>query len=104
MNSERVEVLEKLLAADAQDTFSRFALGLEYWQVRPQDACVQFEAILSYDSKYVPAYFQLGRLCAELEQVELARDWIEKGIAIAEQVGDHHALGEMQDFLDDLDL
>lgn len=104
MNDERAQILAQLLEADPRDTFSRFALGLELWQQQPELALQHFETILSYDQNYVPAYFQLGRLLAEQGQLDKARGWIERGIEIAEQVGDHHALGEMQDFLNDLDL
>lgn len=104
MNDERARILAQLLEVEPQDTFSRFALGLELWQQQPEVALQHFQTILGYDSRYVPAYFQLGRLLAELSRVDEARSWIERGIEIAEQVGDHHALGEMQDFLNDLDF
>ncbi len=103
MNQERVQQLEKLLALDSQDVFTNFALGLEFWEGDPERALSQFERVLELDAKYVPAYFQLGKLMAEQGKDKQARDWLLRGMDLAEEVGDRHALEEMQDFLDGLE-
>lgn len=102
MNQERVATLEKLLKMDPCDVFSTYALGLEFLEGQPERAEQQFRRVLELDAKYVAAYFQLGKLAADQDKLEAARKWLEQGIEVAEQVGDHHALGEMQDFLDSL--
>jgi tetratricopeptide (TPR) repeat protein len=103
MNQERVATLEKLLQLDPNDEFSNYALGLECLEDQPQRAEQQFLRVLELDPDYVAAYFQLGKLAADQDKPDTARTWLEKGIEVAEKVGDHHALGEMQDFLNDLD-
>lgn len=103
MNEERLAQLEKILQLDPEDVFTHFALGLEHWEHHPQKAESQFRRVLELDPKYVPAYFQLGKLAAEQEHSEVACQWLKQGIGLAEEVGDRHALEEMQDFLDGLE-
>ncbi len=103
MNEERVATLEKLLKMDPLDTFSTYALGLECLESQPDRARQQFLRVLELDSKYVAAYFQLGKLSCDQDKIEAARKWLEQGIEVAAEVGDHHALGEMEDFLDQMD-
>lgn len=102
MNQDRVATLEKLLKMDPSDVFSTYALGLEFLEAEPQRAEQQFRRVLELDAKYVAAYFQLGKLAADQDNQPVARKWLEQGIEVAEEVGDQHALGEMEDFLDSL--
>lgn len=94
--------LQKLLQMDPSDVFSHYALGLEQLEGNAAESERCFLRVLELDARYVAAYFQLGQLKAELGELEAAQSWLEKGIEVAEQVGDQHALGEMQDFLDQL--
>jgi len=103
MDQERVTTLEKLLKMDPTDVFSCYALGLELLEAQPLRSEQQFLRALEIEPDYVAAYFQLGKLKADRAELESARFWLEKGMEVAERVGDHHALGEMQDFLNDLD-
>ncbi|MBS2039223.1 tetratricopeptide repeat protein [bacterium] len=102
MNEERVATLKKLIEMDPQDTFSVYALGLEYLEGEPTQAQSHFEQVLKLDPRYVAAYFQLGKLNYDQGAEKAATEWLEKGIAVAEEVGDTHAAGEMQDFLDQM--
>lgn len=102
MDSERVAILEKLVAMDPQDLFSKFALGLEHKADMPHAAIRHFEQLLAVNADYVPAYFQMGLTYLEQNEFESARAWLEQGVAVAERVGDHHALGEMQEVLETL--
>lgn len=102
MNTERVATLKKLIEMDPQDTFSVYALGLEYLEGDPAQAQSQFQNVLKIDPRYVAAYFQLGKLSCDQGDEKAATEWLEKGIAVAEEVGDSHAAGEMQDFLDQM--
>jgi len=102
MNQDRVDTLKKLIQMDPSDTFSVYALGLEYLENDPPQALSQFQRVLELDPKYVAAYFQLGKLRFDLGEEEAATEWLEKGILVAEEVKDFHAAGEMQDFLDQM--
>ena len=103
MNQERVATLESLLKMDPGDVFTTYALGLECLESQQDRAEQQFRRVLELDANYVAAYFQLGKLAADQDKIEAARIWLEKGMEVAEQVGDHHALGEMQEFLDEME-
>lgn len=102
MNEERIKTLQQLLQMDPADVFSEFALGLEYLESQPETAKQHFQRTLDKDSRYVAAYFQLGKLFFDQGDEKAATEWLEKGIAVAEEVGDAHAAGEMQDFLDQI--
>lgn len=102
MNEERINTLRQLLKMDPSDVFSQFALGLEYLEAHPELARRQFHLTLEKDQRYVAAYFQLGKLFFDQGDEKAATEWLEKGIRVAEEVGDSHAAGEMQDFLDQM--
>jgi tetratricopeptide (TPR) repeat protein len=102
MDHERAQTLQKLLALDPSDTFSRYALGLEYRDSEPTTALEHLQAVIDRDPDYVPAYFQSGLIQSEQGDFEAAREWLERGIGVARRVGDEHALGEMQEALDQL--
>jgi tetratricopeptide (TPR) repeat protein len=102
MDSERIEILKKLIQMDPSDTFSRFALALEHKEEKPVEAVQLFEELLKLDPDYVPAYFQAGLTRLDQNDFDQARDWLERGIEVAQKVGDDHALGEMQEVLDTL--
>ncbi len=102
MNQERIKTLQQLLQMDPNDTFTQFALGLEHLEGQPLEAERHFRLTLEKDDRYVAAYFQLGKLAFDQGDEKAATDWLEKGIAVAEEVGDAHAAGDMQDFLDQM--
>ncbi len=102
MDTERIEILKKLIQMDPADTFSRFALGLEHKAEHPDEAVRLFNDLLQVDPNYVPAYFQAGLARLEQNDFDRAKDWLERGIEVAQKVGDDHALGEMQEVLDTL--
>ncbi|MBX3166658.1 MAG: hypothetical protein KF760_04570 [Candidatus Eremiobacteraeota bacterium] len=102
MNEERIKTLQQLLKMDPTDVFSEFALGLEFLEAHPELAQRHFYLTLEKDDRYVAAYFQLGKLFFDQGNEKAATEWLEKGIQVAEEVGDAHAAGEMQDFLDQI--
>jgi tetratricopeptide (TPR) repeat protein len=102
--SNRIEVLEQFVAQDPSDAFSRYALALELVKVgRESDAAIEFNEVISRDSGYVAAYYQLGRLLAQSEDTNAARDVYSRGLVAAKAAGDQRALSELQEALDALD-
>lgn len=102
MNQERIATLQSLVDQDPEDVFSLYALGLEYLESDNQRSQTYFTRVLDLEPNYVAAYFQLGKLYAAAADEGEARHWLELGMNVASQVGDQHALEEMQDFLDGL--
>lgn len=96
----RREQLQQMLQDNADDPFLLYALALEDRSAGHEDeALAGLDRVLAVDSRYVAAYFQKGQILAGQENYAEARDALQKGIAVASEVGDAHAEGEMTEFL-----
>lgn len=104
MAPNMIEKLESYLKIDPKDTFTRFALALEYVKLDNLDkACDLFEEIVADDPEYVGTYYHLGGLYQKLNRMEEAIKTYQQGVEIARKAGDHHALSELQTALLELD-
>jgi thioredoxin-like negative regulator of GroEL len=100
MKSRR-ELLEEFLAADPNDSFSRYALALELEkEERVGEAIDQLKDVVARDPGYVAAYYHLGRMLARAGQVEQARGVYTSGLDAASRAGDQKTRSEIQDALD----
>jgi thioredoxin-like negative regulator of GroEL len=100
----RRDMLEEFVAQDPDDSFSRYALALEFEkESRVEDALPQLREVIARDPSYVAAYYQLGKLLAQVGQIEEARDVYRRGLDAAMASGDQRARSEMQEALDNLD-
>lgn len=105
MAKSRFEALQEYLAQDPNDSFTRYALAMEYvGQHEVAKAVEQLEDLLNRDNLYIPAYQQLGYLYAQLERRDEAISILRRGIEVATAAGETHARGEMLDALDELEL
>jgi Tfp pilus assembly protein PilF len=103
MREERIAKLKALLAREENDSFSRYALALEYAGTSNYaEALGLLEDLIQRDQSYLPAYQQLGYLYQRLDRREEAIAMFTRGIELAGEQGDTHAEGEMQDALDEL--
>jgi tetratricopeptide (TPR) repeat protein len=101
--SKRLEMLEKAVASGTADSFTWYALALEYRSLRRvDDAMRAFEALRRADPDYVPMYLMAGSLLQSGGRAQEARDWIRTGIEKAKLKGDSHASDELSDLLDRL--
>ena len=99
----RIEQLEQI-AAKSKKPLPSYGLAMEYRSLGDVDrALATFARVHELDAAYVPAYFMCGQLLAEVGRTDEARAELERGIAVAREVGDAHALGEMRGLLDTLD-
>ena len=101
---ERIDKLRAFLEANPEDSFLNHALALEY--VKAGDtarARAVFESLLARDPGYVGSYYHLGRLLETTGFADQAMECYRKGIEVAAAQGDHHARGELQAALDDLE-
>jgi thioredoxin-like negative regulator of GroEL len=100
----RRDMLEEFVAQDPDDSFSRYALALEFEKEgRVEDALPQLREVIARDPSYVAAYYQLGKLLAQVGQIEEARDVYRRGLDPAIASEDQRARSEMQEALDNLD-
>ena len=104
MTNTRIETLESFVAEDPSDSFSRYALALEFVKAgRDEDAALHFKEVLKRDSTYVAAYYQLGGLLAKSGHVDEARDVYRRGLDAATAAADQRTRSEIQEALDALD-
>jgi Tfp pilus assembly protein PilF len=99
----RVEVLKEFLQQDPKDSFSRYALALEYIKLgQTEDARREFEFVRDNDPGYVATYFQLAQLYRNLGLKHDAEKTYRTGITIAAKAGDGHTQSELEEALEGL--
>jgi Tfp pilus assembly protein PilF len=96
----RLEKIKEMLEADPMDVFLVFGLAMEYAKTGDhQQASQYFERALQINPEYIPAYFQQANMYLSTGEPDKARELLEKGIAVANRIGDSHAAGEMTELL-----
>jgi Tfp pilus assembly protein PilF len=99
----RIETLKGFLEQDPQDSFSRYALALEYVkQAQTEDARREFEFVRDHDPGYVATYFQLAQLYRGLGLKHEAEKTYRTGITVASKAGDAHTQSELEGALETL--
>ena len=97
----RVEILKGFLEENSKDSFSRYALALEYVKLGQNDDAVrEFETVKTNDPDYVATYFQLGQLYQKLGKSHDAEKTFRTGITIASKIGDEHTRSELEGALE----
>src|SRR5260221_185013 len=99
----RIEILKGFLNDNPNDSFSRYALALEYLKLGQNDEALrEFEAVRKNDPAYVATYYQLGQLYQKLGQTHDAEKTFRTGITVATQNGDEHTRSELESALEGL--
>lgn len=100
----RKEKLLSFLEKDPSDSFSRYALGLEYLAEGDREGALRtFEEVRSRDSLYVAVYYQLGKTLQALGRAAEARVAFTEGMGVAAAAKDWHTHDELQSALDELE-
>lgn len=96
----RIEQIKQMLAAEPDDVFLNFTLGLELAKGGQHAQAVQsFEKVIALDVSYTAAYLQMARSLIDLHRREEARQALAKGASAAEAAGDLHARDQMTELL-----
>ena len=104
MSESRLETLKQFLEKDPNDSFTRYALALEYNSLGElETASVYLKEVIDRDTHYLPAYHQLGQIYAKLNRPSEAKAVYRKGIEIAHATGNSHAKEEMTEELETLE-
>jgi len=99
----RLEQFKEFVELDPMDTFSRYALGMEYLGIAQyKEAVEQFDEVIRIAPDESPSYFQAAIASIQLDRKDVAREYLTRGIAMAEKANDRHARDEMQAALDQL--
>jgi len=94
--SRRLQMLDKRIADGADDPFIFYARALELRSLG--ELTRTLEALTDVAERYpdyVPTYLMAGQVAAELDRIEVARDFLQRGVELSERVGDHHANSEI---------
>ena len=103
-SEHRIEKLKENIANDPTDSFSRYALALEYSSINePLTAIEILEELLKQDEKYLPAYHQLGQLLGKMNKTQEAKIIYRKGMDLAVQQQDDKTAKEMREELEELE-
>jgi tetratricopeptide (TPR) repeat protein len=93
----RLEQLFEFFKESPSDPFLKYAIAAEYIKIGNLDLGLQgYEALVKENPEYIGTYYHLGKLYEQLQDTDKAADTYQKGIIIAKQSGNRHALGELQ--------
>ena len=100
---KRLAMLEGLITSGKADSFTWYALALEYKSKgRIDDALDTFSTLRKNDPSYIPMYLMAGAMLTRAGRNEDARDWLKEGIEKANAAGNTHARDEMKKLLDSI--
>ena len=104
MNHERIQQLKELLEESPADSFCRYALALEYASdpSARKLAIEELELLKKNDSQYLALYYQLGYLYHQEQELELAKQVLTQGQALAKEQGNAHTYSELEFLLDEI--
>lgn len=103
-SEQRIERLNEMIAKDPTDSFSRYALALEYNGINePLTAIEHLEALIAQDPKYIAAYHQLGQLYGKMNKTKEAKTAYRAGIDLATGADEEKEAKEMREELEELE-
>jgi len=99
----RIERIIEFLNQQPKDNFLRHALALEYIKlgelVKAKDLFIE---VLTESPNYIGSYYHLAKCLVDLQEIEAAIQWYEKGMAAAKLAKDEHAYRELLAAYEDL--
>ena len=99
----RIDLLKGFLEENPNDSFSRYALSLEYVKLNQfDDARREFETGRTNDPDYLATYFQLGQLYIRMGLPHEAEKTFRAGITVAIKQRDAHTQSELEAALESL--
>jgi tetratricopeptide (TPR) repeat protein len=100
---DRIEQLEKFVAASPDDPFPRYALALELkGKGEAPAAAAELRELVRRKPDYLAAYLQLGMILDTLDKVGEAREILARGQDVARKQGNTHTLSELTQALETL--
>ncbi len=94
---DRLEALKAFLEQDPDDSFTRYALALEYiGRGDAETGIALLRETIERDPVYIPGYHMLAQQLVKTGDFAVARAVFEEGIRVARSTGDTHAASEME--------
>ena len=101
-NSRRAKI-EAMLVDEPNDDYLRYALAMEMRKDGESEASIKLLATMTRQEKpHVASFFMAAQQLAGLDKIAAARTFLREGIEEARLQNDHHAAGEMSEFLSQL--
>lgn len=99
----RLDTLKGMLEKEPGDSFTKYALGLEYISLNKiESARDTFEELRNTDPNYIALYYQLGKVYELLGDENRARKIYEQGIYVSTGKGDLHTKSELEQAINEL--
>jgi tetratricopeptide (TPR) repeat protein len=99
MQTSRIDQLRKLIENEPDEIFYPYALALELYKQNKEEALGLLELVVNKNPDYLPAYYQLGKVAIELQKIDMAKEYIEKGIEIAGKQNELKTKSELSSLL-----
>lgn len=94
--SRRLQLLQQVLESNPNDSFALFAIAKEFEGLNDlENAMAYYLRLLHTDPAYIGLYYHLGKLYEKTGQPAEAITVYRKGMEVARNAGDRHALGEL---------
>lgn len=96
----RISLLKSFLEKDPNDSFSRYALALDYVKLNQlDDAIREFEYLIQNAPDYAATYYHLGKVYEKQGRLSEAKNIYKRGIALTAKRGEAHANKELREAL-----
>ena len=95
--NKRLAYLKDLIESGKADAFSHYALAMEYKKEGQLDqAGAAFDALREAYPDYLPQYLMAGQMYLDSDRLELAQDWLSRGLSLARATGDGKTAAEIE--------
>lgn len=96
MSEKRLNKIKDFLKQSPNDSFLKYALAKEYEKLGDLTTAISgYESLVESDAKYVGTYYHLGKAYEQQNDFPKALEIYEKGMTVAKEIGDKHALSEL---------
>ncbi|HEX6983310.1 MAG TPA: tetratricopeptide repeat protein [Balneolaceae bacterium] len=104
-DQSKIKQLARQIKANPGDSFSKFALALEFQKQGDfEKTRILFENILADDPDYIGTYYHLGKLYEMLDRSSDAQKLYKTGIKIASKQKEARTKSELQEALYQLEI
>jgi lipopolysaccharide biosynthesis regulator YciM len=104
MKRDRLVLVVDMLKKNPKDVFLNYAAALEYLKVNETEkASKTFAKVIELDKNYVGAYYQLGKIYENNNELSKAIKIYQQGCEVAREQNDQRSLGELSEALMMLD-
>ena len=96
MNNERVQQLLQFVQDEPGEPFNVYALAMEYLAENPGQAQHYFEKLLVEHPQYLPTYYHVAQLYADLGDRGKAAMYYDFGLQLAHEQGNQKTFDELR--------